>query len=127
MNAPHPSHLELAEIRRIVCQRCCRRWPDAPPCGSMGKGCGMDEYLPKLWEICRTHAEWTVNQCLDHFEQTVCPDCHLAGTKYCSCPLNYLLPLAIQVIRTMDQLGHADAIDSCCAQSVGPEIASIAL
>ena len=125
MNVAQPSH--LAQIRRIVCERCCHRWPDAPPCGPLGKGCGMDGYLPKLWEICRTHADWTVNQCLVHFEQTVCPSCHLADTKYCTCPMNYLLPLAIQVIRAMDQLDGADVDLPICVPAVCPEVVAVAL
>jgi hypothetical protein len=35
-----------AELRENVCSHCIERRPDAPPCGALGKACGIEQHLP---------------------------------------------------------------------------------
>jgi hypothetical protein len=47
------------------------------------------------------------SNCIDpyaeHLHQDVCAVCSLRITRHCPCPLDYLLPLAIEAVEAVDQ------------------------
>jgi hypothetical protein len=38
-----------------------------------------------------------------HFHDEVCAVCNLRKTRHCPCPLDYLLPLAVEAVEAVDQ------------------------
>ena len=90
MSEPAELDVYMAAIRAEVCSRCIERVPGAPPCDVQGKGCGIEQHLPKLVEICHSTSSCLV-------------DCELQPTHNCPCPMSYLLPLAVEAIEAVDR------------------------
>ena len=96
----------LCELRKEMCKRCIVRPPNAPPCGDIGLGCGVERHLPKLIEICRTVDSPLIDAYADRLVEDVCEHCNMRQTAVCPCPLAYLLPLAVNAVETVEERRH---------------------
>jgi hypothetical protein len=103
MVAPEMLDEYLAEIRVRVCSHCIERPPGGPPCAPLGKRCGVEANLEGLVAV----AHSAISECIDpyvtHFHDDVCTICQFRTTRHCPCPLDYLLPLAIEAVEAVDQ------------------------
>jgi len=93
----------MTAIREEVCSRCIERLLAAPPCEPMGKNCGIELHLPKLVEICHTTDSCLIDPYVDRFHEEICAACDVRPTRQCPCPLDYLLPLAIEAVEAVDK------------------------
>lgn len=93
----------MAEIRTQVCSHCVERPPGGPPCMPLGKRCGVELNLPQL--VTSVHAETSdwMTPYVEHFHNDVCAHCEYKDQKGCPCALDYLLPLAVEAIETVDE------------------------
>ena len=65
----------LSEIRKEACSRCVERPPGGPPCGPLGKWCGVENNLPELIDAVHdAHGRWMGPYC-DSTERHVCEHC----------------------------------------------------
>jgi hypothetical protein len=87
-----------AELRASVCSRCIERLPGAPPCGPLGKGCGIERHLAGIIEICRTTNSALIDPYIEKLHDTICAQCEHKDTPACPCPLDYLLQLAVEAV-----------------------------
>jgi hypothetical protein len=94
----------LDEIRREVCSRCVERPAGGPPCGPLGKPCGVEMHLDKLVEAVRgVHSEW-MGPYLDHNHKEVCEGCPFGSNRtFCPCPMDSLALLVVQAIEAVDE------------------------
>jgi hypothetical protein len=92
----------LAELRRQVCEHCIVRQPGCPPCEPHGVGCGIERHLAKLVEICRTVESSQIDPYIERLRAEICEHCELGKTLVCPCPLEYLLPLAVRAVETVE-------------------------
>jgi hypothetical protein len=99
-----PPHLQeyMAEIRAQACCHCIERLPGAPPCEQLGKHCGIEMHLPVLVQVAHAIRSGMIDPYIDCFHETICMTCPYRSTSECPCPLDYLLPLAIDAIETVD-------------------------
>ena len=93
----------LDEIRLQVCSRCIERPPEGPPCAPHAKGCGVELHLAKLVELCHRADSARIDPYVDSFHDEICTLCENRDSKDCPCPLEYLLPLAVAAIETVDR------------------------
>jgi hypothetical protein len=93
----------LAELRTAVCSHCIERLPGAPPCGSLGKGCGIEEHVPKLAAICRSTDSALMDPYIEKLHEEICPQCKYQGSPSCPCPLDYLLQLAVETVERVER------------------------
>ena len=93
----------LAEIRQQVCSRCIDRPPGGPPCGPLGKNCGIELHLPEIVEVAHAARSRVMDPYIERFHSEVCPMCAVRPTRHCPCPLDPLLLLAIEAIETVDE------------------------
>ena len=91
-----------AELRAGVCSHCIERLPGAPPCGALGKGCGIEQHLPELVELCRTTDCALIDPYIEKLHDTICANCELHNTPACPCPLDYLLQLAVEAVERVE-------------------------
>ena len=103
MNASDELDEYRAELRSAVCSRCIERLPNAPPCGPVGKGCGIERHLAGLVEICRTTDSALIDPYIDRLHETICPACEYRDTSACPCPLDYLLQLAVEAVEKVER------------------------
>ncbi len=94
------------ELERQVCRRCISRVKGAPPCAPKGIGCGIEQHLEKLVQICRTVDSALIDPYLDRLHDEICDDCFYRDKSVCPCPLKYLLPLAVSAVETVDRRRH---------------------
>jgi hypothetical protein len=92
-----------AELRAEVCSRCIERRPGAPPCGALGKGCGIERHLPGLIELCRTTNSALMDPYIEKLHDTICSDCEYKDKPACPCPLDYLLQLAVETVEKVER------------------------
>ena len=92
----------LVELRRQVCEHCIVRRPDTPPCDPKGLACGIERHLEKLIEICRSVDSSQIDPYVQRLHDDICADCEFRQTAVCPCPLDYLLPLAVQAVETVE-------------------------
>lgn len=85
-------------LRAEVCSRCIERQPNAPPCAPLGKGCGIEQHLEELIEMCRTTDSALMDPYIDQLHEIICPTCKDKDTSSCPCPLDYLLQLAVEAV-----------------------------
>ncbi len=90
-------------LRSEVCSRCIERRPGAPPCGDIGKGCGIERHLPALVELCRTTDSALIDPYIENLHNTICADCEYKDRPACPCPLDYLLQLAVETVEKVQQ------------------------
>lgn len=93
----------MAAIREQVCSRCIDRPPGAPPCAPLGKACGIELHLAEIVEVCHRSQSGLVEPYERRFHEEVCLHCANRTTPQCPCPLDYLLPLAIDAIESVDE------------------------
>jgi hypothetical protein len=91
------------ELRAQVCSRCVERRPGAPPCGPLGKACGIERHLPELVELCRTTDSALIDPYIEKLHDTICSDCEYKDKAACPCPLDYLLQLAVEAVEKVEQ------------------------
>ena len=94
------------ELEHQVCRRCISRVKGAPPCAPKGIGCGIEQHLEKLVQICRTVDSALIDPYLDRLHDEICDDCIYRDKSVCPCPLKYLLPLAVSAVETVDRRRH---------------------
>jgi hypothetical protein len=93
----------MTEIREQVCRRCIERPPGGPPCGPLGKLCGIEVNLPRLIDAVRSIHSRAMDLYIIEFHDRVCEECVASPTSQCPCPLKYLLELAVEAIETVDE------------------------
>jgi hypothetical protein len=93
----------MAEIRNHVCSRCIEKPPGGPPCGPLGKQCGIELNLPWLVYAVHHRPGPAMEPYIQSFHEDVCSDCPFRSTGHCPCPLDYLLLLAVEAIEAVDQ------------------------
>lgn len=96
-------------LRSEVCSRCIERRPGAPPCGPLGKGCGIERHLPALVELCRTTNSALIDPYIEKLHDTICADCEYKDKPACPCPLDYLLQLTVEAVEKVEQRRAARA------------------
>jgi hypothetical protein len=102
MNATDELEEYRAELRANVCSRCIERRAGAPPCGPLGKGCGIERHLPALVELCRTTNSALIDPYIEKLHDTICSDCEYKDSVLCPCPLDYLLQLAVETVENVE-------------------------
>jgi hypothetical protein len=93
----------LAELRLRVCSHCIERPQGGPPCAVRGKLCGLETHLEKLIAVAHAASSACMDPYVDHLHNDVCTVCNLRTTRHCPCPLDYLLPLAIEAVDAVDE------------------------
>jgi hypothetical protein len=86
------------QLREDVCSHCVERLPNAPPCSTIGKGCGIERHLEQLIEICRTTDSALIDPYIEQLHELICPTCEFKDRPTCPCPLDYLLQLAVEAV-----------------------------
>ena len=104
MNSQNKENLDdyLTELRASVCNRCIERLPGAPPCGRLGKGCGIERHLGQLVEICRATDSALIDPYIEQLHDTICANCEYKDRRECPCPLDYLLQLAVEAVERVE-------------------------
>src|SRR5262245_33269717 len=88
----------LDEIRQEVCSRCVERPEGGPPCGPLGKVCGVELHLPQLVAAVReVHSDW-MGPYLYNTHQKVCQGCPHLHRDCCPCPMDTLALLVAQAV-----------------------------
>jgi hypothetical protein len=98
------------QLREDVCSRCIERLPNAPPCGPLGKGCGIERHLESLVEIGRNTDSRIMDPYIEQLHDQICSTCDLRDKPACPCPLVYLLQLAVEAVEKVERrraAGHA--------------------
>lgn len=90
------------ELRQQVCERCIVRRTGAPPCDAHGIGCGIELHLEQVIDICRSVDSTLIDPYLDRLRDEICANCTLRDREECPCPLQYLLPLAVAAVETVE-------------------------
>jgi hypothetical protein len=103
METAHEYDEHLAALREEVCGHCIERLPGAPPCGSLNKGCGIEEHVPKLAAICRSTQSALMEPYIEKLHDEICPQCKYQDTPSCPCPLDYLLQLAVEAVEKVER------------------------
>jgi hypothetical protein len=93
----------MSEIRQQVCSHCIDRPPGGPPCGPLGKRCGVELHLPQIVEIAHATRSRAIDPYIERFHSDVCQFCAVKETCHCPCPLDPLILLAIEAIETVDE------------------------
>lgn len=92
----------LAEIRTQVCAHCVERLPGAPPCAPLGKLCGVEQNLPNLIDAVHGVFSDSIVPYFESKQHQVCERCAFRNSKFCPCPMDYLLVLVVEAIETVD-------------------------
>ncbi len=97
-----PEYLDA--IRENVCSRCVERPRGGPPCGPLGKPCGVEMHLPQLIEaVHQVHSELIAPYVANN-RDTICTSCpYHNDTSFCPCPMDSLAVLVVQAIEVVDQ------------------------
>jgi hypothetical protein len=91
------------QLREDVCSHCVERRPNAPPCGPVGKGCGIERHLEQLVEICRNTDSNLIDPYIEQLHELICASCDYKDSSMCPCPLDYLLQLAVEAVEKVEQ------------------------
>jgi hypothetical protein len=89
-------------LREEVCSRCIERLPNTPPCGPIGKGCGIERHLEELVNLCRTTDSALIDPYIEKLHDLICPTCEDKDSPSCPCPLDYLLQLAVEAVEKVE-------------------------
>ena len=103
MDASNEFDEHVAALRAEVCSHCIERAPGSPPCGISGKGCGIEEHVPKLAAICRSTDSALMDPYIEKLHEEICAQCKYRDTPSCPCPLNYLLQLAVEAVEKVER------------------------
>jgi hypothetical protein len=100
----------LDEIRKQVCSRCIDRPGGGPPCAPLGKMCSVELFLPLLLKAIHEVDSPSIGAYVDNLRRRVCAHCvHQNADGFClprterTCALDYLFPLIVEVVETVDQ------------------------
>jgi hypothetical protein len=102
MNTQDDLEEHRSELRAAVCSRCIERLPNTPPCGPLGKGCGIERHLAALVDICRQTDSALIDPYIEKLHDIICVDCEYKDQPGCPCPLDYLLQLAVEAIEKVE-------------------------
>jgi hypothetical protein len=92
----------LDEIRKEVCSRCVERPPGGPPCGPLGKPCGVEMHLPQLIDAIREVHSVLIAPYLDNTRGKICTTCPFLHSSFCPCPMDELAVLVVEAIEAVD-------------------------
>jgi hypothetical protein len=95
------------ELQKQVCLRCVARVEGAPPCAPKGIGCGIEQHLERLVEICHSVDSPLIDPYQEKLYEEICANCVYQDKPVCPCPLRYLLPLAVAAVETVDRRRQA--------------------
>ncbi len=96
----------LSEIRKEACSRCVERPEGGPPCGPLGKWCGVENRLPDLIDAVHdAHGRW-MGPYSDSTERHVCEHCPARDGSACPCPMDQLLVLVVQAVEAVERGGR---------------------
>jgi hypothetical protein len=94
----------LDEIRQQVCSRCVERPVGGPPCGPLGKPCGIEMHLPQLIDAVHKAKSGWLGPYVDCNRQEICPHCPFRANSYhCPCPMETLIGLIVPAVEAVDQ------------------------
>jgi hypothetical protein len=93
----------LKEMREQVCACCVERPPEGPPCGPLGKQCGVEMHLAALIDSVHEVQSASMGPYLDNNRRKICEHCPLLHESECPCPMDYLAVLVVQAIETVDE------------------------
>lgn len=93
----------LSEMRAQVCSHCICRQPGGPPCDAIGVGCGVEQHLQQVIDMCRTVDSPLIDPYVDRLREEICATCAFRDRPECPCPLKYLLPLAVGAVETVEE------------------------
>lgn len=102
----------LTELREQVCSRCVVRKLGSPPCSPHGIGCGIEQHVPELVEICRSTDSALMDPYIEQLHEKICKDCANRDQPTCPCPLDYLLQLAVEAIESVERRRRDPGISS---------------
>jgi hypothetical protein len=75
-----------------------------PPCGPLGKPCGVELHLPQLVESVRQVHSDLIGPYLATNRHEVCEQCpYLHHADYCPCPMDSLAVLVVEAIEAVDR------------------------
>jgi hypothetical protein len=104
MHAEDDYHEYLDEIRRTVCSRCVERPAGGPPCGPLGKPCGVEMHLPQLINsVHRVRSDW-LGPYVDGNREAICSWCpSRKDSHHCPCPMETLIALIVPAVEAVDR------------------------
>jgi hypothetical protein len=120
----------LDEIRQEVCSRCVERPYGGPPCGPLGKPCGVELHLPQLVESVRAVHSDLIAPYLDTNRREVCEHCpYLHNADCCPCPMDSLAVLVVEAIEAVDRRrqrrGHGPEVIATLPGHDRPDMAEV--
>jgi hypothetical protein len=120
----------LDEIRQEVCSHCVERPYGGPPCGPLGKPCGVELHLPQLVESVRQVHSDLIGPYLANNRKEVCEQCpYLHHAEYCPCPMDSLAVLVVEAIEAVDRRrqrrGHGQEVIATLSGSGRPDMADV--
>jgi hypothetical protein len=113
------------EIRRQVCSCCIERPPGGPPCGPLGKPCGVELHLESLIETIHDVQSPLIEPYLEHNRHDICQGCAYLHNSHCPCPMDYLAVPLVQAVEEVDrrralrEKGHRFISSLPAAESTG--------
>jgi pSer/pThr/pTyr-binding forkhead associated (FHA) protein len=99
----------LDEIRRQVCSQCVDRPPGGPPCGPLGKPCGIEMHLPQLIEAIHAVRGDTIAPYVENIHRHLCATCPQKDGAHCPCPMDFLAVLVVDAVEAVDRRHDPDA------------------
>jgi hypothetical protein len=93
----------LDEIRKQVCPHCIERPPGGPPCGPLGKPCGIELHFAELIDAIHKVGSPLIKPYLDHNRKEICEGCAFNHSSGCPCPMDYLAVLLVEAVEAVDQ------------------------
>lgn len=91
------------EIREKVCSCCVERPAGGPPCGPLGKVCGVELHLERLVEAVREVHSPLIEPYRSHNRQALCTTCPYLHHDCCPCPMDTLTLLVTEAIEAVDE------------------------
>jgi hypothetical protein len=93
----------LDEIRREVCSNCVERPEGGPPCGPLGKPCGVELHLPQLVAAVHEVHSGLIEPYLACNRKAVCTTCPFLHSDHCPCPMDTLAVLVVEAVEAVDR------------------------
>jgi hypothetical protein len=119
----------LDEIRQEVCSRCVERPTGGPPCGPLGKPCGVEMHLSHLVEAVHQVHSGLIEPYLETNRREVCTSCPFLHSDFCPCPMDTLAVLVVQAIEDVDerraQREHAREMVEPILEHAAPDMVDI--
>lgn len=93
----------LDEIRREVCARCVEKPYGGPPCGPLGKSCGVELHLDELVDSVHRVKSNRIDPYLAHNRGAICEKCAFLHSSCCPCPMDSLAVLLVEAVEAVDE------------------------